>query len=68
MAKIRYELSSSEHHDHIVCVDCHAIIEFHDESIENRQQELTQELGFTAQDHQHVLYASCDLLKKKEQA
>ena len=64
--QIRYELSSGDHHDHIVCVDCHAIIEFHDELIEEKQREVTQALGFTAQDHQHVLYASCDLLRKKK--
>ncbi len=57
-----FELSGSEHHDHIVCLDCKKIFEFHDESIERKQKFLSKNLGFTPRDHRHVIYASCDLL------
>jgi Fur family ferric uptake transcriptional regulator len=62
--EILYELSGGAHHDHIVCLDCRSIFEFHDASIEEKQTRLSKKRGFTAQDHRHVIYASCDLLKR----
>ncbi len=56
---VLYELSGDDHHDHIVCLDCHAIFEFHDEAIEKRQERLTRKLDFEAGGHRHVIYASC---------
>ena len=29
-----FELASKDHHDHLVCLDCGEVIEFHDEIIE----------------------------------
>jgi Fur family transcriptional regulator, ferric uptake regulator len=63
--QILYELSGDEHHDHLVCLDCHHIFEFHDDAIERKQARVSKDLGFTVRDHRHVVYASCDLLKKK---
>src|SRR5690606_18291683 len=31
-----FELAEGEHHDHMVCLDCGAIEEFYDETIEER--------------------------------
>ncbi len=60
-----YELSSeADHHDHIVCKDCKRIFEFHDHSIEKKQEHVSKKLGFTVQDHRHVIYASCDYFDK----
>jgi Fur family ferric uptake transcriptional regulator len=61
-----YELSTTEneeHHDHIVCVDCGRIFEFHDHAIESRQVEVSKNLGFSAKKHSHVIYADCDYKK-----
>ncbi len=63
--QILYELSDDEHHDHIVCVDCKNIFEFHDDSIEEKQARASKKLSFTVRDHRHVVYASCDFLRKK---
>lgn len=51
-----FELSSEEHHDHMVCADTGEVIEFYDELIEKRQHELAAEKGFELIDHSLVLY------------
>lgn len=61
--QVVYELQGT-HHDHIVCLDCHAIIEFHETRIENLQKEAMQTLGFEEVQHRHVVYARCDYFKK----
>lgn len=55
-----YEINGGDHHDHIVCVDCNAIFEFHDLKIEKAQSELTKKLGFNPLSHRHVIYAKCE--------
>lgn len=60
-----YELFDEEHHDHIVCLDCKNVFEFHDDSIEKKQENIAKNLGFTAKNHRHVVYASCDFLAKR---
>jgi Fur family transcriptional regulator, ferric uptake regulator len=57
---VLYELSGDEHHDHIVCLDCRRIFEFHDETIEKRQERVTSDLRFSVQGHRHVIYAACE--------
>lgn len=59
-----YELSDDHHHDHIVCLRCRHIFEFHDESIEARQKQIARQLGFQAAHHRHVVYAECRYPKK----
>ncbi|MBC7690717.1 MAG: transcriptional repressor [Methylotenera sp.] len=54
-----YELGEGAHHDHIVCLKCGTIFEFHDESIEVAQEKLISKLGFKAVRHHHVIYADC---------
>lgn len=60
-----YEMESEEHHDHIVCLDCGEIFEFHDEEIEKAQDKVTSGLKFSPENHRHVIYAHCEMLKKK---
>jgi Fur family ferric uptake transcriptional regulator len=58
------ENESDEHHDHIVCMDCGKIFEFHDDAIESRQSQVSKKMGFSAKKHTHVIYAECEYLKK----
>lgn len=51
-----FELSSEEHHDHMVCVDSGDVIEFFDEQIEALQHEIAEKHGFELIDHSLVLY------------
>lgn len=59
-----YELTDSTHHDHIVCLDCQQIFEFHDRVIEKRQEIVSEMLKFSTRSHRHVIYATCDYRKK----
>lgn len=54
-----YEVESTEHHDHIVCLDCDAILEFHESKIEALQEKVMHAMGFKEERHRHVIYAHC---------
>jgi Fur family ferric uptake transcriptional regulator len=61
-----YEAAEDDHHhDHIVCLDCNEIFEFHDDAQEKAQQLAIQNQGFIEQRHQHVIYAHCVHFQKK---
>ena len=51
-----YELTPSDHHDHMVCLDTGDVIEFSDDVIEERQKILATERGYEIIDHSMVLY------------
>ena len=51
-----YELTPSNHHDHMVCLDTGDVIEFTDDVIEERQKLLATEHGYEIIDHSMVLY------------
>lgn len=59
-----FELSRGDHHDHILCVKCGAVDEFHDDIIESRQREIAQELGYQLTDHALHLYGVCERCRK----
>jgi Fur family transcriptional regulator, ferric uptake regulator len=48
----RYEPKTpGEHHDHMICDECHLIVEFEDEEIERLQDLIAERLGFSLLDH-----------------
>lgn len=51
-----FELARGEHHDHMVCTETGKIVEFVDEEIEKRQQEIAKKHGYEIVDHNLVLY------------
>jgi Fur family transcriptional regulator, ferric uptake regulator len=48
-----------EHHDHFICNNCGAIIEFSSPDIERLQDEIADGLGFKIEGHRHQIYGSC---------
>jgi Fur family ferric uptake transcriptional regulator len=48
-----------EHHDHLICNQCGAIVEFCDESLENLQEQIAHRLGFRLRTHRMELFADC---------
>lgn len=59
----RYELATDgddHHHDHLICLECRRIIEFHDEEIEVLQERLAARLGFEIESHKHEIYGTCE--------
>jgi len=61
----KYELGAKEHHDHLICTECGTITEFVDEEIENRQHDITDELGFKMSDHSMQIYGICKKCQNK---
>jgi len=61
----RYELLSHEHHDHLVCIECNKIMEFHDELIERQQEVIAQKFNFKMTDHTMQIMGICQECQKK---
>ena len=53
-----------EHHDHIICTSCGKIVEFIDESIEKRQEDIASQNGFKITDHTMQIYGICENCQK----
>ena len=51
-----FELSTQNHHDHLVCLDCGHVVEFHDSFIEERQRAIAAENHMSLQAHSLYLY------------
>lgn len=46
-------------HDHLICTDCHKVIEFCDPRIHNIQKSVEELLQFNILNHSLLLYATC---------
>ena len=56
----RYEAAfGREHHDHLVCSGCGAIVEFEYEAFEVLQREIAARHGFELESHVHQLVGRC---------
>ncbi len=56
----RYELDISIHHDHMICTNCHKIIEFVDDLIEEQQINVVKKHKFMLKDHIMTIYGLCE--------
>lgn len=54
-----FELASTEHHDHLVCLDCGEVIEFADELIEKQQELIAEKHNIKLTNHSLYLYGRC---------
>ena len=50
---------NSDHHDHIICVQCGRIDEFVDDKIESQQDKIIDKLGFKMIRHIHQVFVLC---------
>ena len=55
----KFEPSTKNHHDHLICIKCDKIIEFLDDSIEKKQEQIAQQNGFKLLKHTMYLYGIC---------
>ncbi|MDD3774517.1 MAG: Fur family transcriptional regulator [Sulfurovaceae bacterium] len=66
----KYEFGLKKHHDHLVCKQCGAIIEFCDDLIEKRQEEIAKKFNFKMTDHTMKIIGICqscqNLTKNKD--
>ncbi len=59
-----FELTSADHHDHMVCNQCGKVEEFFDSIIENQQDKIAEKYGFKITDHSMYLYGLCSGCQK----
>lgn len=57
--KAVFELDSGEHHDHMVCLKCGRVEEFHNKDIERLQVEQSDSSNFTLVYHEMNLFGCC---------
>jgi Fur family ferric uptake transcriptional regulator len=55
----RYEQTEGRHHDHLVCLACGQVLEFEEPAIEQLQERVARNHGFTALSHRMELYGYC---------
>ena len=59
-----YEKTDAKgHHDHMVCLGCKKIIEFHSDELEKIQEKLTEQYRFKLVFHDHRLFGYCENCK-----
>jgi Fur family ferric uptake transcriptional regulator len=56
----KYELGLKKHHDHLICTKCGTIIEFYDETIEERQEAIAKRFNFKMTDHTMKITGLCE--------
>ena len=54
--RARYEISSNEHHDHLIDIEDGKVIEFVDDQIEKLQHDVAKKLGYDLTGHRMELY------------
>ena len=59
-----FELNQGHHHDHMVCVECGKVFEFHDATIEERQRKVAEKAGFVMDEHSLYIYGACQGMRR----
>ncbi len=58
--RARYEHDyNHQHHDHLICTECHKLIEFYSEVIENKQDEIAEQYKFQLTHHSLRIFGIC---------
>ena len=60
----KYEFGMRKHHDHLICTNCGDIIEFYDDTIEKRQEEIAKRFHFQMQAHTMKIIGLCQKCQK----
>ncbi len=55
----RFEKATEHHHDHLICMKCGKIIEFHEEQIESLQEKVAEKHHFKVEKHIHEIFGYC---------
>ncbi|MGP1359941.1 Fur family transcriptional regulator [Campylobacter sp.] len=55
----KFELNLKSSHDHLICEICGKIVDFEDEMIEKRQEQICKEKNFKEKSHTMMLYGIC---------
>ncbi|MEZ4452165.1 MAG: transcriptional repressor [Nannocystaceae bacterium] len=49
----------TEHHDHLICIECGYVLEFQNDDIEREQERVARSFGFNLVRHRLELYGLC---------
>ncbi|HVI02170.1 MAG TPA: transcriptional repressor, partial [Enhygromyxa sp.] len=49
----------TEHHDHLICIECDHVLEFTNDEIERLQDQVARSFGFNLVRHKLELYGLC---------
>ncbi len=60
----KYEFGLKEHHDHLICTQCGKLIEFQDDVIEKRQEEIARAFNFKMTNHTMNITGLCETCQK----
>ena len=61
----KYEFGMKGHHDHMICDQCGAIIEFVDNAIEKQQKTIAKKHNFSIRSHTLQIRGYCSICKKE---
>lgn len=53
------------HHDHLICISCDTVLEFHNEVIEQQQEQVAARFDFRMVSHTHQIYGICGRCQRK---
>lgn len=62
----KYEFGMKEHHDHMICDKCGKMIEFLDETIEKRQNDIAKKHNFAITGHIMQIHGVCEACQKEK--
>lgn len=65
-AQARFEHATDHHHDHLICMSCHQIIEFENDEIETLQERVCKKHKFQLVHHKMELYGYCEKCSAKK--
>ncbi|MFQ5719191.1 MAG: Fur family transcriptional regulator [Acidobacteriota bacterium] len=60
-----HRVAGHAHHDHLYCVTCGAILEFHNEEIERLQEKVCRALDFEPLTHSHQISGRCGPCRRR---
>lgn len=63
--KLYERAGNHAHHDHLICVSCSKIVEFHNDEIEALQEQVAREHGFETVSHTHQIFGVCPRCKRE---
>lgn len=58
-------MEPGSHHDHLICLNCHKVLEFENEEIEMLQEQVAKKYGFKLTKHSLELFGTCADCSKK---
>ena len=60
----KYEYGKKEHHDHMICDECGKLIEFYDDTIEQKQIDVAAKYNFKIRSHSMQIHGTCKECQK----